>query len=266
MKSSLDAYSAGLSTDGSMLATIGYRFGTGWVSLTDLRTGQEHRLSRFDDAFGNEQACFSPDNRWLLIPRSSRGPVIIEVATGATLTIGELDRATCWWVHQGHLGLLSFGYGHERDPDCEPDAVVFNDLTTGDRRLATRIRPQMPLAFPDVWNAEPHADGRILLASNVPSTSPNYRAHMALTMLDLRSGTLSQVQSTYADPDHAVLRNQEKRSWNSPFQVPIATPPTVLANGFAPVDLSGWPADDEDSAFGAIVRVDFDSPFLTGQL
>lgn len=267
-KAPLDAYSAGLSSDGTTMATIGYRNGSGWVAITDLRTGRERRLGCFDHAFGNEQISFSPDDRWLLVPRTGKdcGAVIIDTSTGTQRSFDNLNHPTCWWVHQGHLGLLSFGHGSEGDADHEPDAVIFNDLVDGNRLLAARIRPQMPLAFHTYWGAEPHADGRILLETSVPSASPDYRAHGVLAVLDLATGELTQIQHTYADSGHAVLRKQKGWHWNSPLQLTGTTSPGVLSRGFAPADLSEWPADDADSGYGVVLRIDFDSPFFTGRL
>jgi hypothetical protein len=273
LKKRTEVYSAAISADGAELAILEYssktEYGRGYISLIDTVTGVEHALTWFEHASGSEQISFSPDDRWLLVPRSGNdyGALIIDAATGAQHSFDTLNHATCWWVRDGRLGLLCIGTGSEATGDYDPYRVTFFDLTSGDTSFVVQIEPPNDshgLPYRSLWTAEPHADGRILLSMPVPPANENYQIHTVLGMFDLDTGHLAPVMEPFADSTKYILRKQTSWHWNSPLSLRPTMPCTLLEEGLTTVDVSVWPEPDEYE-YGAVIRVDMNSPFMSGR-
>ena len=274
LKTSTEVYSAGISPDGRNLAIIQYsnsiEFGCGYISIIDVNSRTERKLTWFDHASGGEQISYSPDNKWLLVPRThdDAGALIIDAATGASRSFNDLNRATCWWVIGGHLGLLSFGRGSYRDADFDPCDVSFFDLTTGQMSSVVRIVPPeftLDPLYRYYWQPEPRADGNILLSMMVPPiANDQYNAHTVIGMLDLHTGVVRQITQAFADPDGYIMRKPKNWHWNSPLDMTVAAPPSLLDGTLSRVDIAAWPAFSDE--YGAVLKVSFDSPFFTGQI
>jgi hypothetical protein len=259
-----NAYSAALSSEGDTIATIDYHYGKGYVSLIDVTDGQTHGLTWFENASGGEDIAFSPDDKWLLVPATRSGALIINLETGQHKSLASLNHATCWWVQEGHLGLLSIGRGAFNGPDADPYTVTFHNLSTGLDSIVVRITPpNFDTKYPALWHAEPHAAGVVLVGMWTPDTlrpDADY-GYFNLARLNLHTGELTPVVDVFADPDHGVYRKQGKWKWNSPLDLAVTAPATTLDQGFTKVDMSVWPALEDE--YGAILRVDFGSPLLT---
>ena len=274
LKTSTEVYAAGISPDGRSLAIIQYsntiEFGRGYVSVIDVSSGAERKLAWFTHASGGEQISFSPDGRWILVPRGSRdaGALIIDAASGAGKSFNELNMATCWWVVDGHLGLLCFGHGSSTDADFDPYDVTFFDLTTGQQSAVVRIVPPsftLAPSYRSYWRAEPRADGRVLLAMDVPPLpGVPYQAHIVIGMLNLHTGVVTQLVQPYADPDGYILRKPKSWHWNAPLDMRVTAEPALLTDGLSRADMTAWPAFDDQ--YGAVIQVGFDSPFFTGKI
>jgi len=269
LKSRTNVYSAAATTDGMTLACIEYsnsiEFGRGYISLIDAETGEARKLTWFGHASGGEQIAFSPDDRWLLIPRTGRdyGALIIDVMTGAQRSFDDINHASCWWVRDGRLGLLSIGSGAYDTDEFDPYMVSFFDLTSGETKPVAKITPPgftLEPLYRSLWTAEPHADGRVLLDMCIPPANEHYFAHRTLVILDLATGSLQQVIEPFADPTKYIVRQQKNWHWNSPLGFTATEHPALLDQGLFQIDMSLWP--DFKDEYGAVIRVSFDSPFF----
>lgn len=269
-----ESYAAALSPDGGTLALVEYNgamgYGHSYVTLVDTRTGGARRLTWFIQASGGERLSFSPDGRWLLIERTSNdaGPIIVDLNDGSQREFASILHAPCWWVNDGHLGLLELGHGASKDSDFDPTRVTFHDLTTGEAIAFP------PLRFPDfgldrswllVFHAAPHADGRVLLEHFGPPPNENYQVSFRLASVDVATGQFTSVVEPFADPDKFIRRKQDRWSWNSPLALEVGAPASVLVSGFQKVDTSLWPEPEEEQR-SAVLRVDLGSPFFTRSL
>lgn len=261
-----DPFACDISSDGRLLATVELSSGRGYVTLYDLENGTERRLTWVKDMYSGGRVWFSPDNRWLLISRVSRelGPVVIDVETGGQRAFDSIQVYTCWWVHQGHLGLLCIGDRRVDSSDTDPRRVMFFDLTSGEYSEVVRIRAStgvLTSPFPWLTEPAPHADGRILVRGLVPSISSHYPMIPTLCLLDLQSGSVVRVVEPFADDEGYVVRKQSQWHWNSPLKLEVSIAPAILEGDVAPADSGDWPASMDSHT---LIRVDFSSPTLLG--
>ena len=268
---------ANISSDGTTLAVLeeggakeyapGDYGSDGYISLIDVATGGCRRLGCVDHA-GGSQISFSPDDRWILVPcaYSKTGSLVMDARSGHYRFFPQINRASCWWVLNGHLGLLSFG---QNEPQTDPYTVTFFDLTTGESQLVVRLHDDRG-PFNDVlesyWQAEPHSDGRILLRRWLPPTrAGNNGDGPYLGIADLTTGLVHGVVEPYAEPDHYIERKQKNWHWNSPLALAVTEEPTLLTEGLQAPNTSDWPEVDEYD-YGALLQVSLDSPLFTGQM
>ena len=271
LKSETEPYSGAISPDGRNLALVEYNGlhgqGHSFISLIDTASCAERRLTWFAGASGGERIEFSPDGDWILVVRTGRGDgaIVVYVATGAQRAFTDITGTPCWWVHDGHLGLLELGRGVPDDPAFDPFKVTFHDFTTGGTVDYPRLKtPTFGLdrRWESVYFAAPHADGRVLVSRFVPPPNDQYSATSNLALFDLHTGVFSQVVEPFADPEGHVRRDQRHWVWNSSLALHVTEPPTALQSGFQSVDMTTWPEMEE--RYGAVLRVDLDSPFFTG--
>lgn len=254
-------FSIGISPDGTQLAVLEYGQGKGLVSVVDTATGQTQRLTWFEGAGGGEQVLFSPDGRWLLIP-SPRGGytalLIVSVATGQRLELNVTNRALCWWVLNGRLGVLQFGRGKPGSPSYDPYAVDFYDLTTDETVEITRVKPpcEMPEDQRYLFQPEANNDGEVLLEYWIPPAYPgHYKVHPVLGILDLATGNLQQIAEPFVEPQRLLRRRFKGWHWNTPLSLPITHRPAMLEAAMRDPLSDGWPRVDD---YGGIIQVAFD--------
>lgn len=272
VKTKTEPYSAAVSPDGRMLGLLEYNaalgYGRSYLSLVDIATASERRLSWFAGASGGEQISFSPDGRWILIgSRSHGGPIIVDVATGAQCELPDITNTNCWWVGNGHLGLLEFGTGNWDSPEFDPSRVIFHDLATGGTADLPRLRTPvygMERRWEVVSLAVAHADGRVLLQHYGLPPNDNYTVSARLSVVDLRTGEFSLVMEPFADPDRFIRRDLSNWSWNSPLALEVTARSALIEQGLGQVDTSAWPTSED--RYGAVLRVEMDSPFFTGSV
>jgi len=268
---------ANISSDGTTLAVLeeggakeyapGDYGSDGYISLIDVATGNCRRLGCVDHA-GGSQISFSPDDRWILVPcaYSRAGALVMDARSGHYRFFPTINKASCWWVRDGRLGLLSFGQG---DEDIDPYTVTFFDLTTGETEVVVTLhddRGSLQDTFESYYRAEPFGDGHVLLSRWLPSVRPGYNADGPyLGIADLTTGDVRGVVEPYADPDHYIERKQKNWHWNSPLTLAFTEEPTLLAEGLQAPSTSDWPEVDEYD-YGALLQVSLDSPLFTGQM
>ena len=239
----------------------------GFITLVDTATGRSTRLASVRHA-GSSQISFSPDGGWLLIPTEHRdyGALVINATTAQYRFFPELNRAACWWVRDGHLGLLGFGYGD--DETFDPGMVSFHDLTTGGTSPLVRIddpRPGLSLPLSAYHDPQPNADGQILAARWLPDSDIRRPARGPyLSLLDLHTGQATTVIEPYVDPNRFVERRQKRWRWNRSLDLEVSSHPAILDQELAEPTHLDWPEPGEQDR-GGLLRVEFTSPFLTGQ-
>ena len=256
------AYSAGLSSDGGLIAQIEYHYGNGYISLVSTADGSARQLTWFEHASGGEIISFSPDDKWLLV-NSYRGAVVINTETGNNKRLTGITHSPCWWVREGHLGLLNIGRSHPNEPDYDPYVVDFHDFTTGSTVEVVRIVPPdwASPKYKGMWNVVSGPQATLLACTQVKDAGNPDDSDMSLISLDLHTGVLTPVVDIYVEPEHKIRRKQDRWSWNAPVPDTITAPATMLEDGFAPASTSDWP-EFEDAKYGAILRVEFGSPLL----
>jgi hypothetical protein len=262
LRNRTSAYSACLSSDGRLIAQIEYLGGNGYISLVSTADGSSRPLAWFEHAFGGEGISFSPDDSWLLVP-SYRGALVTNTETGSHKRLPEIAHSPCWWVREGHLGLLTIGRGNAKEPGYDPFVVDFHDFTTGSTEEVVRIVPpdRVSSRSPGIWGAVPSAQGTLLMNRLVPDSVNMDDEHLILTMLDLNTGILTPVIDIFVEPEHKIRRKQDKWCWNSPIPDTITAPASMLLNGVTQAETSDWPEFEEDK-YGAILRVEFGSPLF----
>ncbi|MDR1013966.1 MAG: hypothetical protein LBL86_03190 [Coriobacteriales bacterium] len=258
-------YCVNISTDGKALAMIEYCDDRGYISLIDVASEDIRRLASFDHAYGDERIAFSPDNRWLLLPRThhGHGATIIEVQTGAHRVFDVCGSGVCWWVNDGSLGLLSFGRLNADTNEYDPYQAVFLDFATGKSEALVKLSVSDDMMFRSyggVRDSEPSCDKRCLVGMNLPSVRQDYDVDGAAMIIDIQTGEVSLTIDRIADPDRQVFRKQSHWHWNSPYNLVIVKEPLVLKNGFTPADTSEWHQCEKE--LGGILCIDFDSPFF----
>ena len=256
------AYSACLSSDGSLIAQIEYLRGNGYISLVSTADGSTRSLTWFEHASGGEAISFSPDDKWLLVP-GYRGALIINTETGRSKPFTEFFHSSCWWVREGHLGLLTIGRGQSADPDYDPFVVDFHDFATGSTVEVVRIIPADRISSRSswIWGATPSTEGTLLVNMLVPDSVDPEESYLSLTKVDLRTGVLTPVVDIFVEPEHKIRRKQDKWYWNSPMPNTITVPPTMLLDGFTEASTADWP-EFEDDKYGAMLRIEFGSPLF----
>lgn len=257
------AYSACLSSDGRLIAQIEHLRGNGYISLVSTEDGSARPLASFEHASGGEEISFSPDDKWLLVP-SYRGARIINTETGSIKVLTEIfHSSSCWWINEGHLGLLTIGRGKANEPDYDPFVVDFHNFVTGSTGEVVRIIPpeQISSRSSAIWGAIPSGQGTLLVNMLMPDSVNPEEAYPSLRLLDLQTGVLKPVVDIFVEPEHKIRRKQDKWSWNSPLPNTMTEPVTMLSDGFTEINTTDWPEFDED-IYGAILCAEFESPFL----
>jgi hypothetical protein len=245
-----------------LIAQIEYLRGNGYISLVSTADGSTRRLAWFEKAGGGENISFSPDDTWLLVP-SYRGTLVINTETGSSTRLTGIFHSSCWWVSEGHLGLLTIGRGNANESSYDPFVVDFHDFTTGSTVEVVRIVPPdwVSSQYQGIWDVVSGSQATLLGCMRVQDSVNPDDSNLCLTSLDLRTGVLAPVVDIFVEPEHKIRRKQGKWSWNAPMPNTITAPATMLLDGFAQANTSDWP-EFEDDKYGAILRVQFGSPLL----
>lgn len=270
MKRGRSPHAMALSPNGATLATLeidhSIERDRGYITLFNTRSFEERRLTWLPDIGGEESLDFSPDGRWLLLshPGIDRSPVVIDTEDGTHQIFETITNPACWWARNGHLGLLVIGTSKYDSPDYDPYVIRFLDLTEDSWSEIIRVTPPDFIAPGKVrfTGAKPHGDGRILLRAPIPPANDNYSRHNSLAILDLRSGKMMPAVKPFAGPKNILVKHQQSWCWNSPLELNVVERPRVLEAETTSQDLSEWP--NIEDKFGVLLRVEFDSPFVTG--
>ena len=266
--------SMSVSPDGRSLATLDYFAQTGYLAVIDVASGKQRPLCQVQHVSGGEHVTFSPDGRWILIPRTfvDVGPTIVAVDSGCSVCLHHLaGHSSCWWVNEGHLGLLSFGSGDFRTAGYDPLRILFFDLTTLETTDFLRAQvpdsPILPLSRQGISNPEPRSDGTVLIGTffGPPSEyQENNGSRSRVSILDLSTGQIQLLFPAFVDAEETVERSHSLWSWNSPLDARITSEVCAdLLHDALPPNTDTWPDFADECSY--ILQVSFDSPFITGE-
>jgi hypothetical protein len=209
-----DLFSIDAAPDGLTFAVAEWWAGIGAVALANAGDGSRRLLGTVPDLGGMEPLSFSPDGRWLLVPRY-RDPLLLEIETRKALslpTTGDL----AWWPARGTSTLM---WLDQQEPGS--GVIKAYDLGSGAVEVVRHIvYPDAPgleldryrLNFPDV-NA---AGTQVLCGTYFGAPSERQREHGSrerVSLLDIETGVVAPLVAAFVREDPRLEREHRGYRW-----------------------------------------------------
>jgi hypothetical protein len=244
--------SVDVSRDGSRALFVEHWGGQDYaVGVADAWTGERKYLCNPGSLSGYESARFSPDERWALLDSSRPAPMLIELESGATIT---LPVGTClgadWWPALGPscVGLLISSDEGQRLQSFDLESGAISDY--GPLELPPN---DLPLEYRLLRRLAIHPTSDVALVGSSLGTAWSHHekyggrdrvAHLALT-----TQRVEEIGPPFIDGDQRLDRSHEKWRWiGKPAQARTVVcdqlrSTAVVSPGGPPTDLE-WVAGD----------------------
>jgi hypothetical protein len=188
--------------------------GVAALSLADLPTGRRRLITRLDGIAGNEQARFSADGAWVLVPRWKE-PYLVHLASGDFLTL-PISGPVAWWPAHSLSSLMLI----DQTSVAEPVLCAYDLASANVEQIGPIALPGAQDLPSDGWlvaHLEVSGDGRRVLCMT-PFGAPaahqlEHGSRWRIALFDADELEVDVLTPAFVEGDARIEREHRGARW-----------------------------------------------------